>query len=257
MNFLKLLASVEATIPELSRRAARDFATAREEDAALAGFASAADLLGALRGGRLSQEERAAVVLAMVQAHRRGTSRLWQTLLVTAFSRMLRSFRSRLRLPAGMRRAGAEDLDQVVIAGFVGALGAGSISAFCPILSLKRATAKGIAREMAELRGARTGKHEELDEKHGVEIFGGEHAEKERATGEVVRMLPSLGLDAEIAASLAATLAEGEPLRAYVERVFGERSGAERSAIYGRLRSARRVAIAQLRQRLSRRAVAA
>ena len=57
--------------------------------------------------------------------------------------------------------------------------------------------------------------------------------------------------------ALAATLAEGEPLREYVDRVFSERSAGERDATYARLRSARRVAIAKLRERLSGRSVAA
>jgi hypothetical protein len=209
---------------------------------------SPASVIATLRPGRenhVSEARRRALVAAIVKDHRRGQSRLYQSMLVAGFDKMLVSLRRRLGRPKDT------DLDQTVLISFVVSLSSPSFSPAWPILSLRRATVKAIRASRGEHRfdGATD---EFTDEGEGVDVFAHTTRGDESLTERVVRIIPTLsGIDEEIVRALTSNIADGEPLDDYVERVFSDRATGERHLIYQRIRHARTRVIAIAREELA------
>jgi len=237
MKFADLLNANAKTIPTHSDT----FQDARLRHPILLPYESPKALAHALRGRSLRLETRARLVVALVSEDRTLSSRLWASLLLTAFERSLCRLRFRLGRPAN------EDIDQHLLEAFVRATRSRFVSLTYPLLSIRRATIRFV---VAACRGEERDEDTVAfdEEEHGFDLFPVDKAVSETVTAEVIRRLPlACDMDEALTRAFMATLAEGESTRDYVERVFSNCPKAEREAHCRRLRSARARVIARLR----------
>jgi hypothetical protein len=229
---MSLHTTLEATRTEAVRHASRGttYEAARGRWAPLAAFPEPNALLAALDlRSSLAEGDRRDLVTALATEAQRAPHPLWQSLLLVAFSPMLRRLRSRLGKP------GSEELDQRVLFAFLSAvreITPGSHTA----LALRWRTEKELFAPLRKQRQApETFPFEEG--KHAIDLHEVEAADK-AAVAEVARFVEST-CDRELVDVFLATTAGDLGLKEYVARTYTGRTKKGLAAEYNRLCRAR------------------
>jgi hypothetical protein len=224
--------TLEATRAEAVRHASRGtlYQGARGRHAPLAPFPEVSALLAALDlRSSLSDEDRRDLVAALATEAQREPHPLWQSLLLVAFTPMLRRLRSRLEKPD------SEELDQRVLFAFLTAvrlIAPGPHTA----LALRWRTEKELFAPLRKRRRApETFPFDE--ERCAIDIHEVE-AEGRAAVAEVARFVEST-CDQELVDVFLATTAGDLGLKEYVARTYTGRTKKGLAAEYNRLCRAR------------------
>ena len=221
-----------------------EYAEAHARVPELAPYTTAVDLVAAMTAPSfVSSPHAAPLVAALVVEAQRSRSRLWTSLLVTAFSRMLMRLRVRLGQPKDDER------DQTVLLAFLDAVRTIRPSAHAA-RGLRLSTFRAVF-DAARIRRAEPIGEELDEERHALETF---RADESAEASEIVRIIAAEGGD-ELLDVLLATRAGDETLLAYVTRTCAD-PGA-RAAEYERLKRARQNLEQNLRARTLRKGVCA
>lgn len=232
MGLEQLLAALGGDLRQ--RRHVGAFLAGREREPALADHPTLTSVLRALDDARPeTYPARDALLRALLAEHQRGASSVWAAALLVAFAPMLRVLRARLRGSA----FSADELDQLVVFGFVEALGRCPVGAGSVCLRLRLDTHRYVMRALSGEQRERR-EHRALEERaRGDEhfVFVGwrtrpdELDDEER--GELEALLRALVGDELVAGSVSearlavviATRIRGEPLSDYLARTAAGR----------------------------------
>jgi hypothetical protein len=244
------------------------FTAARARIAALAAYptldALVAELLPGARTLLAQDEERAALLSALVVEAQRSRHPLWPSLLAVAYAPMLRRIR---RQTIACRGDTPEDLDQRVLSGFLEAVQKASPEFVTQGLRWKTQSSAWAAGE-DEVREERIQEDDErvwfdgdsfelqeIDESRIERCenpFAEEDAMHERiAARRIARELEDKRQH-ELLGALVASGDRGDDLRAFVNRRFADRPALEREREYQRLRTEQKRAVGRLRARHGR-----
>lgn len=224
------------------------YAGGRSRQSTLQRYATPLDVLEALaRKSLLDPLERNGVVVALVVEHRRGSSPVWQTLLLLAFEPML------VNLVPRQGRA-HEDVSQRLFLAFLEALQRVPLNRFTA-LAIRTAS----VRVYADLRAAERGEDRSVptvlpdDDKEGSEAAAPPRLEEGVEAAELLEELRGVA-DPELVEVLVETHAAERPLREYVEETYAHYTPKARASLYERLKATRRAVETKLRARRARHA---
>ncbi len=219
-------------------RNAAAYPAARARHTALAAYENPERVLRALAiSSTITQEERNAIMIALLEEHRSSRSPLWQAMLITAFTPMLLNVRRRVR------RKGDEDVDQNLLVAFLSALRDVRIGPYSTV-AIRWATQKdvfrGIERESRALE-----MNEYDDDTHPPDVFGVEERDAER-TEEILRILETYG-DELFDVVLATHAGDDSAQGLFVNKKCAGQPLQVRAREYQRLVLARRRVVADIR----------
>ena len=237
-----------------------EYARRRGEHPALAPYATPEDVLRALtRSTGLSYEDRNAIILALIAAHRRPTKSrahgVWQSLLFVAFEGMLVNVERRVL------GGDPEENEQWVLAGFLEALSKVSLEAppSHVSLALRHETERQAFRgafdraahdadvEIVDLSAARTER-----DPHDLEAELEENDKLSAIVSELVVLFGGEDMAREALDVLLEARTGRDALEAYIDNRNPGISRAQRSATYARLHRMRTRALSRLEKRFGR-----
>ena len=235
---------------ELAAASGASFERARDRRRELVPFAGILDVLEALEArSNTSDEQRHAIVAELVREHRATKSPVWSKALLVAFYPAMQALRARLALGS----VGLEEIDQVIVTGFLNAVAAlpekalGHFAAFRICRRMERYVFRFLARE----RGFRCLTTSPIEEDsyvvpHVVGDGPDPTAYDRVALGFLLRRASKEGVSPSTLALIEATALEGTSLRTYVRQLEPGDADA-RKRLYERLKRRRSRALRRLR----------
>lgn len=224
------------------------YEAARGEHAALAPYATLAELLAALKlSSKITYAERDAITLALIAEQQTKAHPLWPSLLLAAFEPMLRRLRGRVRV------AKDEEIEQRIVLAFLEATQ--RVALHHPpshaALHLRRETERAVFGAIR--RDERTA---EAEAKANMDAIPDPRTDETPgevdtiALDELRQVLADESNGDELYDVLCATLGGDEKLLSYVKRTRPELSPEDRKATYGRLQRQRHRVLVRIRARL-------
>ena len=235
---------------ELAAARSASFESARARRPELASFASILDVLEALESrSNTSDERRHAIVAELVREHRATKSAMWSKALVVAFYPAMQALRARLALGG----VGLEEIDQVIVTGFLNAIAAlpekalGHFAAFRICRRMERYVFRFLASERG-FRRLTTSAHED-DTAVVPQVVGDgpdPTAYDRVALGFLLRCAGKHGVSPSTLALLEVTAFEGTSLSALAKQIEPH-DAHTRKRLYERLKRRRSRALRRLR----------
>ncbi|MGO8992423.1 MAG: hypothetical protein ACLQVI_03785 [Polyangiaceae bacterium] len=255
MSLSTLLDQLKKTLSNAQTE--RTYSQARSRHRALQPYESIGALVAVTaRGSSIFAIDREAILAAIVAELQLSPERLWQPLLLVAFTPML------IRIRASLGRPGSEDLDQSVLLAFLEA----ARSPVCRSYVARNLRLLTQARLFAERR--REHRAVELlvfdEETHPCDLFGEDaagstcearsapKAHHQAAAAELVRIIEAEGGE-ELRELLLTTYGDDDSVREFVDRAYADSDDVVRARASKRLRRARKQVFAKLRARAARR----
>lgn len=235
---------------ELAAARSSAFESARARRPELASFAGILDVLEALESrGNTSDERRHAIVAELVREHRATKSAVWSKALVVAFYPAMQALRARLALGS----VGREEIDQVIVTGFLSAIAAlpdkalGHFAAYRICRRMERYVFRFLATERGFRRLTTSARDEDTFVAPRVMGDGPDPTAYDRvALGFLLRCASKHGVSPSTLSLLEVSALEGTSLRALVRQIEPRDAGTQKR-LYERLKRRRSRALQRLR----------